>query len=244
MLEQIKPWACSFSGCDGGNPEADTWLCGIEWGLKPSAENEYYERLKVQMQSGAIPVKTSNFDWKDSISYPYGVGFAKLYQAIQQQPLESYRTVEQFCGKELFKLNLYPIAFNSTADDLWHKHGFDATTGFASKYLFNHWCFFNRFPFYAELRKQYQPKLIICTGVNYLKDFLMFFAGADGVETIQSEVISISDTEKRTLYWSKVGRSLLVVVPFFSGRFGLNSNVLLQAFGSRIAQLQYEFSTV
>ena len=49
---------------------------------------------------------------------------------------------------------------------------------------------------------------------------------------------SINANEKRTLYWSKVGNSLLVVVPFFSGRFGLNSDALLQAFGSRIANLQ------
>lgn len=240
MLDKIKPWACSFSGCDGGNPEADTWLCGIEWGLEPDAADEYYSKLKQQMQAGAVKVTKTNFDWKHSISYPYGVRFAKLYQAINQQPVQSYRSVAELSGGQLFKLNLYPIAFNSTADDLWHKYGFDDATSFPSKQLFNHWCFFNRFPFYAALRKQYQPKLIICTGVNYLKDFLMFFAGVDGVETIKSEVISINVNEKRTLYWSKAGNSLLVVVPFFSGRFGLNSDALLQAFGSRIAQLQAE----
>ncbi|MFK3872129.1 hypothetical protein [Pseudoalteromonas rhizosphaerae] len=240
MLEKIKPWVCSFSGCDGGNPEADIWLCGIEWGLDSAAANEYYERLKLQMQRGVVPVKKTDFDWEDSISYPYGVRFAKLYQAIQQQPVASYRNVKQLSGQRLFKLNLYPIAFNSTADDLWHQHGFDTVTGFASKYLFNNWCFFNRFPFYTALRKQYQPKLIICTGVNYLKDFLMFFAGADGVDSIQSEIISVDTGEKRTLYWSKIGKSLLVVVPFFSGRWGLNSDDLLHAFGNRVTQLQHE----
>ncbi len=30
--ENFKDWACSLSGCDGGNLKADTWLCGIEWG--------------------------------------------------------------------------------------------------------------------------------------------------------------------------------------------------------------------
>lgn len=28
----FKEWACSLSGCDGGDINADTWLCGIEWG--------------------------------------------------------------------------------------------------------------------------------------------------------------------------------------------------------------------
>ncbi|EHR42585.1 hypothetical protein [Alishewanella jeotgali] len=244
MLDKIKPWACSFSGCDGGNPEADTWLCGIEWGLEPDAADEYYTRLKQQMQAGAVKVTKTNFDWRHSISYPYGVRFAKLYQAINQQPVQSYRSVAELSGEQLFKLNLYPIAFNSTADDLWHQYRFDEATSFPSKLLFNNWCFFNRFPFYAALRKQYQPKLIICTGVNYLKDFLMFFAGSDGVRTIESEVISINATEKRTLYWSKVDNTLLVVLPFFSGRFGLNSDALLQAFGSRIAQLKAEIKQV
>ena len=30
--DNFKKWACSLSGCDGGNLMADTWLCGIEWG--------------------------------------------------------------------------------------------------------------------------------------------------------------------------------------------------------------------
>lgn len=34
MQQQVKEWACSFSGCDGGNPNAPIWLCGIEWGLR------------------------------------------------------------------------------------------------------------------------------------------------------------------------------------------------------------------
>lgn len=68
----------------------------------------------------------------------------------------------------------------------------------------------------------------------------MFFAGADGVELIQSEIISVDTGEKRILYWSKIGKSLLVVVPFLSGRWGLNSDALLHAFGNRITQLQHE----
>jgi hypothetical protein len=30
MNKKFQDWACSFSGCDGGNLEAGVWLCGIE----------------------------------------------------------------------------------------------------------------------------------------------------------------------------------------------------------------------
>jgi len=32
--ERFYEWATSLSGCDGGNTEADIWLCGIEWGAE------------------------------------------------------------------------------------------------------------------------------------------------------------------------------------------------------------------
>jgi len=38
----IKEWACSLSGCDGGNIEGDIWLCGIEWG--GASGSDYYEK--------------------------------------------------------------------------------------------------------------------------------------------------------------------------------------------------------
>ncbi len=32
LKKEFIQWATSLSGCDGGNPEADIWLSGIEWG--------------------------------------------------------------------------------------------------------------------------------------------------------------------------------------------------------------------
>lgn len=40
------------------------------------------------------------------------------------------------------------------------------------------------------------------------------------------------------MYWTKVSdETTLVVIPFPSGRFGLNSNALLQKFGDRIREI-------
>jgi len=240
MKGKIKEWASSLSGCDGGNIKADTWLCGIEWG-GGSVEGYYETQLRQEIEKGAGPVNLKSFDWNDSLTYKYGLSFAKLYTAINGEEVEDYAKVTELTGCELFKLNLYPIAFDSTDHDLWHKNKLDEITGFKSKLIFNTWCLFNRFPAFAKLRKEHKPKLIIGTGVDYLRDFLMFFGAAECVSNLHSgkiEADSEANKYDRTFYWVHLdGGTLLVVIPFFSGRYGLNSNVLLQKMGERISEL-------
>jgi len=240
MEKYIKEWACSLSGCDGGDLEADTWLCGIEWG--GGSRDGYYETdLPKEIKNGANTGNLDKHDWKDSITYTYGRSFAKLYTAINGGNVEDYKNVVQLSGSELFKANLYPIAFDSTNHNLWHENGLDKLTGFESKYLFNTWCYFNRFQAFSNLRKKYGPKLIICTGVDYLRDFLMFFAGNENIGKLNTSVVcpkSEANKYDRTYYWVYLdNRTLLVVIPFFSGRYGLNSNHLLQEMGFRIKEL-------
>jgi len=240
MDKNIRDWACSLSGCDGGNINADIWLCGIEWG-GGSRDNYYKEYLPKEISSGKVFPNNDKFDWKDSITYPYGRSFAKLYSAIIGCKVEEYKQVSDLDGKELFKTNLYPIAFDSTDHNLWHENKLDEITGFENKYLFNTWCFFNRFPAFSRLRKKHKPKLIICTGVDYLRDFMMFFGGNENIDKLNTEkLIPKSDSNKydRTYYWVRIdAHSLLVVIPFFSGRYGLNSNYLLQELGNKIKLL-------
>ena len=200
--------------------------------------------LPLQLANGAIEDSPDSYDWKDSIKNPYGRSFAKLYTAIQGREVETYREVGKLAGDEIFKTNLYPIAFNSTDSKLWHKHGLDEITGFESKHLFNTWCFFNRFPSFVKLRKANRPKLIICTGKDYLRDFLMFFGGINSSEKVKSASItpkSEANRYDRTYYWLRLDSdTLLVVIPLFSGSYGLNSNYLLQEIGCRIAGLLAE----
>ncbi|ALO35863.1 hypothetical protein CMT41_14885 [Colwellia sp. MT41] len=240
MNKNLQEWACSFSGCDGGNLGADIWLCGIEWG--GASYGDYYEKtLPEELENGKVELSLTEFDWKDSLGYTYGRSFAKLFTSIQGGDVENYKEVSLLEGNELFKLNLYPIAFDSTDHELWHKNNISKLTGFENKYLFNTWCFFNRFPFFSELRKKHNPKLIIGTGVNYLRDFLMFFAGNEKVGRLCSGNLtpkSEANKTNRVFYWVKLdGGTLLVIIPFFSGRYGLNSNYLLQEMGQRIKLL-------
>lgn len=241
----FKEWACSLSGCDGGNIDADTWLCGIEWG-GGSKDKEYYpEKLPKQIKNGAYQPEQNHYDWKDSITYPYGRSFAKLYSAITGDKVENYLELvsKKWNGSEIFKLNLYPIAFDSTDTLLWHKYKLKEITGFDEKHLFQTWCFINRFPYLSKLREEKRPKLIVCTGVGYLQDFFICFGGnSENSAMMQYEDIEPSlDSKvqnKRRFYWVRLdSHTTLVVIPFFSGPYGLNSDLLLQTIGDRIRHI-------
>lgn len=243
MKENLREWACSLSGCDGGNIKADTWLCGIEWGQGSYDDGIYYkEVLPNEISKGAVTLKNTKFDWKGSTTYPYGRSFAKLWTVINDEngKAENYRDVSSLDGSQLFKLNLYPIAFDSTDHDLWHKYDLDKITGFENKHLFNTWCFFNRFSAYSKLRVEHRPKLIICTGVDYLRDFLMCFVGNENIDKLNvGSIEGQSENNKyaRKYYWVKADETLIVITPFFSGRYGLNSNFLLEKMGKEIKSL-------
>jgi hypothetical protein len=245
--QNFKDWACSLSGCDGGNLEADTWLCGIEWGAGSYEDGIYYrEHLPLEIEKGKVILEQKLFDWDKSITYPYGWSFAKLYAAIQGENVNNYKNLinlKKWDGSELFKLNLYPIAFDSTDKSLWQKYKLKEITGFDEKQLFQTWCFMNRFPAFSELRKKVRPKLIVCTGVSYLRDFFMCFGGnqknSGCIQYGEIEPpINNKNNNKRRFYWVKIDDySTLVIIPFFSGIYGLNSNHLLQEMGDRIRML-------
>lgn len=238
-------WACSLSGCDGGNPEADIWLSGIEWG---GGDEEYYLALPNHISKGSY-TPSGSYDWKDSLTYPYGRNVAKLISAIQGKNVEGYREyANNASGNELFKMNLYPIAFRNTDETLWKKYSLDKVTGFEEKELFRTWCFLNRFPAIAEVvAKQEKPKIIIGTGISYLVDFFSCFSGKIGIKTpihtakITSDSSQSSNRYQRRYYWAQLDNgSALFVIPFFSGQYGLNSNYLIQQMGEIIRKKYLE----
>jgi len=244
--ENFKKWACSLSGCDGGNVSAETWLCGIEWGGGSSEDGIYYKKmLPEQIKAGAVTHAHTSFDWKDSVTYRYGTSFAKLFAAINGKDVKDYRdlALNYWDGSELFKLHLYPIAFDSTDGSLWQRNNLDELTGFDEKHLFQAWCFVNRFPFFSQLRSEKKPKRIICTGVSYLRDFFVCFGGSQSksgpfqFEDIKNDPNGTS-THIRRMYWVDLDEhTKLFVLPFFSGQYGLNSNYLRQTVGEKIKEL-------
>lgn len=250
----FRQWACSFSGCDGGDPTAPVWLSGIEWGYAKgrrqtteeyeAAISRYYiEELPEEMSEGRY-VPEQKYDWKAQSAHPFGISVAKLFMAINGFSVEDYARVEDNCeDARLFKLNLYPIAFRYADDHLWKKYQLGDSTGLESKEAYRVWCFLNRFPSIAKEVEEHSPKLIVCAGISYLTDFFVCFAGTGGSENIhvgKLEPASSGTNGYRRYYWSRInsGKTVLAVVPFFSGRYGLNSNVLLKELGSQLAKLQ------
>ena len=250
---QFREWACSLSGCDGGDPTAPVWLCGIEWGYgkrQHQADEEYNKEVS-EYYSEKLPDEIAkgryephgNYVWREHLAYPFGISVAKLFMALNGLSVQRYKRIEdENIDSRLFKLNLYPIAFRHAGDELWEKYQIGNLTGLDSKDVYRTWCFLNRFPSIAETVKHHNPKLIVGTGVTYLTDFFACFAGTGGSGNIQIEELQSNlggDRSRRRYYWSKINgdQTLLAVIPFFSSQYGLNSDSLIQRLGSRLAEL-------
>lgn len=232
MSEKLKQWACSFSGCDGGNPKSDIWLCGIEWGYENATDEErdlYYKNdLPEEINSGEHKLNTHyNFFTDERMDSPFNLAFAKLYSAIRNIEISDI-------ADEILKLNLSPIAFRKDDDYLWSKSiikatGFDTKAGFI-EYLDN----LNRF---EEITNEYNPKLIICVGNGYKNKFIKSFFGNEKIQ-FKGEALKPEGSNKnqnnRYIYHAKHNGTFLVVTPFSTSSNGLNSDYLLKKAGERI----------
>lgn len=238
LSDNFIKWACSLSGCDGGNPNAKIWLSGIEWGFRGDPSNYYANELPTEIAQGEYKPKSQQYPWEDSFVYPYGKSLAKLYYAIKGGDVKNYRKLADESDKhELFKTNLYPIAFNSVDPKLWKDYKLNELTGFDEKHLFKTWCFLHRFPAISKMVSEKSPKLIIGTGISYLTDFFACYAGSTNIDTTINTG-ELTKTKKRQYYWAKLSNgTTLVVIPFFSSQFGLNSGDLLQEMGEKIKEL-------
>ena len=227
--ENLKKWAYSFSGCDGGDINADIWLCGIEWGYKDATSeqrNNYYKTgLLEEIKNGAFELNRS-YDMFNDTAPQFNLKAKKLYTAIT--------------GKEqgkLLKLNLSPIAFREDDNSLWNNDIINAT-GYETKESFikdlNN---LNRF---QAITDEHKPKLIICTGVTHKNNFIKSFFGDKKIDFTHSEITAKSEVNQRVrnFYYTKHDGTLLVVIPFLGWRISeLNSDYLIQEVGDKIKNL-------
>ena len=210
----FKDWACSFSGCDGGNPEGD-WFCGIEFGTgdirgekdhtpeeyEQSVKNYYLQELNEEIQAGPVLLAKS-FNLSKNTQYPFGLKLAKLYAVIKGNNLQDHKKFAEQCkGEEIFKINLYPIPFADTDQEHWKKYELDKLTGLETKQAYMTWCAINRFPAFADKVREYGPKLILGCGLTFLTEFFMCFAGERGAEHINYKRLE-ADGNSRDLYWT------------------------------------------
>ena len=236
VKSNFAKWANSFSGCDGGNIKGPVWFCGIEYG------------------GNEINIENNNFQhesepkyWPDDkrdewFKYQFNRKILKLYSALLGENVDKYKEVARNRkafdkDSDLFKMNLYPLAFKDTGDDHW-KEAFYNATGIPTKEIYRAWCQIYRFKTIQSWSKQHSEtlKLIICTGLSYARDFIMAFRGMKHVHNNLNETM----VSKRYMKWILFNneKTLLVIIPFLGHKkYDLNSNELLQEFGTEINKL-------
>jgi hypothetical protein len=238
MSVNLDEWACSFSGCDGGNPNSNIWLCGIEPAYEHATamEREYYYKngLPEEIENGEHKLNRNyNFFTDESMSFPFNLAFSKLYSVIQNGNVSDMKNNTG----EILKLNLSPIAFNKDDDSFWGESLVEAT-GIKTKTEFVE--YLNTLNRFTDITKQHSPKLIVCIGNGYRDDFLRGFFGNEKIEfkyeTVKPES-SNKNQNNRYIYHAKHNDTVLVVTPFSTSTNGLNSDQLLQSVGERIKEL-------
>ena len=246
VKQTFAKWATSYSGCDGGQPNESIWFCGIEWGLgsKNDPANYYSKEFPGEIEKPQDSFESLK-DPKGHLSYNFGRILTKLYTAIQTGTVEGYQEMAEKLYSEntdILKLNLYPVSFPNESDHLWEEYGLERITGLPSKPVYRMWCYFHRFPVFRKLVNEAKPRLIVCAGTTYVESFFSCFGDSRQIEHIHKEnIVAISEKngKARTLYWSSLSpETKLAVVPFFGGRYGLNSDALIEQFGRRLKKIQ------
>jgi hypothetical protein len=230
VTPDFEKWALGFSGCDGGNLEGKIWLCGIEYGGGNSDPTMPFPDAAVPSYVGGVDYSPLDFQ-----KYAYNWKALKLLASIAGHRPDQYKAFfkNHSCfdrHSDYFKLNIYPIDFKTTAHHLWDK--WVAKTGIATKEEYLEWCREFRFKKLRAWLLEYSPRLIICTGKQYFSQFWAAFG--DGTEEIH--VVYAAGKEIR-YFATDSGKTLVAVIYFLGGRFGLRSDAELSQTGAKLASL-------
>lgn len=83
--------------------------------------------------------------------------------------------------------------------------------------------------------EEYAPKIFICVGISNRSEFSVAVFSQEEVE-LSEKILTINGHEKRIFHYAR-GNKKLAIIPHFSGRYGLNSNVALQQAGEFVCSL-------
>ena len=193
-LEKIKKDEDSFLGCDGGNINAETWFCGVEFGSDIKGMSDYYNEIvkdkdKIPYREDCGKFKNSDFDRRLTIMY------LKLFTEMENKHIINPTNIDEYLINKLynqkshgFKLNLFPIA----KPDISFSKEINELLGFSKKEYYD--LFKNRVLFFKRIIKQHKPKNIICFSLqNHEQYFIKAFSSSD---------------ENYTFYWKEIKTSL------------------------------------
>lgn len=246
-MDNFYKWGTSFAGCDGGNlDQADTWLCGLEWGTSGTDLDHYYRKIKDEIASGFVDhvKEKSQYHFSEHQKYRFGLSFSKLYSVINGKKIQEYKKyTDNLSGNEVFKLNLFPVAFNNFGNNLWKEHQMSKIMGgFETKEDYKLWCKLNRFPmFKKKLRNKANNglKRVICIGLSNLENFVdaFYLPNDEHNDLIESITIENENTtqKNRRIFRSRMSNGVyFYVIPFPTSAMGLNSDFLLDKVGREI----------
>lgn len=234
----FRAWCLGHSGCEGGDmggPRAPaTWVCGIEPG-GPHSVDAASLRCLVQAPDAGRP-QSGYADWRSNLSGSFRRRIVKLLAALDGWPVGEYRAFAEqrqpfVRGSSGYaRLNLYPVGFADTRPGRWNGD-FAAATGFARKADYLAWCDAQRLPTLRRWVARHQPRLVVGLGKSYLAQFQAAFIGED--VPLVHELIA-----GKQLSWAVNDQGTIVaILPFLTSASGLQSDVAIQAFGSRLRRL-------
>ncbi len=229
----------SWLGCDGGNRKANIWICGIEYGggfddIKELITKESSKRIEDRFWDNEFRERHPNYS-----AWPYHQKVAKFMLAVSQSHDELRISVENYKdymreklyteNGDSFKLNLFPFSSPSVSDPRW-KENYQTICTNRDEYYDR--CRRKRFTKFSNLRKEHRPKVIIGTGITHNNYFLEAFGFRQDHEYKMWE---LSHNRRCRIYEDDLG--VLVVSPFFGGRYGMNRDGLLIELAKQVAPL-------
>lgn len=231
--KKFEDMALSFAGGDGGNPRADVWFCGMEWGNL--AQTDMAETIGTEFVPAPQPTSWADKDFDGSWNTNYNrkiCWFLEYFHGLDGAHKSYDQFVEEY--KILhpdglgFKLNLLPIRFSNRASIDWSE-AVQQASGFISFNDYRTWCITHRGAFFREQMQRHRPKLLICTGVGEQNSFLEAFTDGMPPERVQLQDFAITV--------GRLGDTHVCVTPFFGGPSGINSYAKMEQLVTATQQL-------
>jgi hypothetical protein len=225
--------------CDGGDPGSQAarsiWLLGLEpgWSIQ--------DKLNEEAGNATPDDEHTEYSVELQQKWPFNRNAFKLLAALKGESPHNYKDFAfrerpfQRGSKGYFKGNLFPVPCNNMG--AWGDDDRRAT-GFAEKSLYQHWMRATRFPIVKAWIEKCCPKLIICTGLTHMNDFLTV---TDTPNRPEPHFIRVNGHTKRVDVASN-GTVPVAVIPHLSG--GTHSLNSLQAISEAAAYIRHALPDV
>jgi len=219
--------------CDGGDigspNKPSIWLFGLEPGWSTS------DQQNEETGKGNSEEDLKLYSVEMQLGWPFNRNAFKLLASLQGEIPKNYREFARqhrpfengYSG--YFKGNLFPAACNNVG--AWGEEHIEET-GFDDKADYQGWMRTTRFAIVKAWIERCRPKLLICTGLTHLQDFL----AVTDTPKPPEHAFSVNGHSKR-VYVASSGIVPMAVIPHLSGGVhSLNSFQAISETAAYIAQ--------